>query len=309
MSYIYLLAGEDLKLAEAELKGFLHSQSHKTGLDRDRKLAFTEAEPGQLRRLALTHEVSQKIETSERDDLSFDYRPEGSFRIRSISLENDEDVKELEAEIGSQLQTENNSVDLENPDEDIRAYVMEEEIIIGRKIEEIPRNLFQKRKNQERPFSSPVSLDPELARVLMNLSGLKPGEHVLDPFCGTGGILIEGGLCGIGVHGTDSSEEMVEGCRENLEEYGVISHDINNMDVGDVDELVDKVDAVVTDLPYGKASRKTGKPVEKFLEIVDSGIPAVFMYNESSLDDLEPEFEIYVHKSLTRYIYIENINW
>lgn len=308
MTYIYLLAGEDLELAEREIKGFLKSQDTETDTERIGRMTLTASEPSQLKRLALTHEVSLLIEETDREDMSFGYRPENSFRVRAKAVEENKDVKELEKEIGGQLKTENNSVDLERPAEDLRAYVTSNKVFLSRIVTEIPRNLFQKRKNQNRPFSSPVSLDPELARVLVNLSGVKAGGHILDPFCGTGGILIEAGLCGIGVHGRDSSQEMVKGSVENLEEYGIISHDIQQMEVSEVGEIAENVDAVVTDLPYGKASRKTGEPVKRFLEIVDSGLPAVFMYNEDSLDGLEPEFEVYVHKNLTRYIYIENIS-
>lgn len=307
MSYLYLLAGENLELARAELNGFLKSQGIDERVSGEGRLAETDSEPmkGQLRRLALTHEVSQLINRT--DDLEIDYRPEGSYAVRAFDLTGNADTKEVERKLGKILEMDQNQVDLESPEETIRVYITDNGYVIGRLIEEMDRSLFEKRKNQNRPFSSPVSLDPVLARVLVNLTGVKPGEELLDPFCGTGGILIEAGLCGIDVYGTDMQKEMVKGTRENLEEYGVIRHSIRQAEVDELEQIFDhKFDAVVADLPYGKASKTEGNPVESFLNVApkltDGKI--VFMSDQESINDLEPEFEIYVHKNLTRYIYI-----
>jgi tRNA (guanine10-N2)-dimethyltransferase len=131
---------------------------------------------------------------------------------------------------------------------------------------------------------------------------------VLDPFCGTGGILIEAGLCGCGVAGTDVKEEMVKGTRKNLEEYGIIAHDIKELEISEAPEVFDeKFRAVITDLPYGKASKEKSEPVEDFLKTYSELCKGktVFMYNEPELGDFKSDFEIYVHGSLTRYIFVQ----
>lgn len=307
MTYFYLLAGENLELSEAELNGFLKSQGIDEEASREDRLAETDAEPmeAQLKRLGLTHEITELIEKTT--DLETNHVPEDSYAVRAFDLTGEADTKEIERDLGRELKTDQNTVDLESPDETIRVYIRENEYVIGKLVEDIDRSLFEKRKNQDRPFSSPVSLDPVLARVLVNLTGVKPGERLLDPFCGTGGILIEAGLCGIDVYGADMQEEMVEGARENLEEYGIIRYNIKQAEIGQITEVFDEeFDAVVTDLPYGKASKTEGDPVESFLdtapELTDAKI--VFMSDKESINDLEPEFEIYVHKNLTRYVYL-----
>ncbi|MFB6143901.1 MAG: methyltransferase domain-containing protein [Candidatus Nanohaloarchaea archaeon] len=299
MSYAYLFAGEDLELAEADLEGFLRSHGIKEDPEQLERVALTDAEPSQLRRLGLTHEV---VEVLARGELETSYRPEGSYAVRAEDL--GAEVSGIEKQLGEQLSTEENEVDLENPEEVIRVYALEDEHIVGRLVEDIDRSLFNQRKNQERPFSSPVSLDPVLARVLVNLSGVKPGEKLLDPFCGTGGILIEAGLCGVDVYGADMQQEMVEGARKNLEEYGVIRHDIREAEFSELGETFEDIDfdAVVTDLPYGRASKKENEAVEEFVEKAgELAETVVFMSNSEDLG--EPEFEVYVHKNLTRYIY------
>ncbi len=309
MSYAYLLAGENLELAEDELRGFLESQELETRVEREGRLAIAgEPMEGQLKRLALTHEVSEVIERGSIEALDLKYRPDSSFAVRAVEVSDEEhDTAALQEKVGEILGTGDNEVDLERPDEELRLYLLEDEYVLARLMEDIDRGLFEKRGNEERPFQSPVSLDPVLARVLVNLSGVKPGGSVLDPFCGTGGILIEAGLCGAGVHGLDVQEEMVEGARENLEVYGVIVHDVREGEVRDAGKIFDqKFDAIVTDLPYGEASKVEGEPVEDFLEVAPELVNGriVFMSDRENIGDMEPEHEIYVHKNLTRYVYL-----
>lgn len=308
MTYTYLLAGENLELAEAELEGFLKSHGLKPKVERKERIASTDSEPSQLKRLALTHEVTKLLSETSLDNLDISYRPEKSFAVRVKDFTRKDRKEDIEQRLGEKLSTEKNCVDLERPEETIKAYVFDEEIIIGLEVLDINRGLYEERVNQERPFSRPLSMDPVLARVLVNLSEVSVGDHVLDPMCGTGGILIEAGLCGIGAHGLDIDEEMVNGTRENLEACGVIAHNIRQGEVKNASEIFErKFDAVITDLPYGKASKETEEAVNDFLEAKSelTNGKTVFMYNEEKFGDLEAEFEIYVHSSLTRYVFVE----
>ena len=126
-------------------------------------------------------------------------------------------VKKILAEVYAK----NRVVKLEKPDVEIRAFITDEKVYVGVKEAEINRKSFEKRKVQHRPFFSPVSLHPRLARTLVNLSKIKPHETLLDPFCGTGGFLIEAGLIGAETIGCDIKEEMIEGCRKTLDFYKI----------------------------------------------------------------------------------------
>lgn len=306
MTYIYRLAGENLELAEAELNGFLKSQKVQEKASRKNRLAETEAEPSQLKRLALTHEVCRKICETSLENPEIDLEADTSFAVRAKNLGEEEvDTKEVEREVGDILQSDDSTVDLESPDKVFRAYVLDDRLILGEQVQSIDRSLFRQRRNQDRPFSSPVSLDPVLARVLVNLSEAEFGGYLLDPFCGTGGILIEAGLCGIGVKGLDIQEEMVEGTQKNLEEYGILNHEIRQANISEIERVFSDYSAVVSDLPYGKASKKTDEPVEKFLDFLqDYSGKAVFMYNQEELGPYAADYSVYVHKSLERFIYI-----
>lgn len=305
MTYAYQLAGEDVEMAKADLQGFLRSQNVSDNLEIKENLALSSEEPSQLRRLALTHEVG-KVEY--RGDIS-DFQPElpeGTFEVRAkIMTDEDRNRENLEEQLGSVIESDERSVDLESPDFTYTVYVFDVEIIVATQIIDIDRGLFQKRSNEKRPYSSPVSLNPVLARFMVNLTGLEPGKYVFDPFCGTGGLLIEAGLCGIGVRGADISDEMVNGCERNLEHYGIINHKIKKKPVGKSLDEFESFDAIITDLPYGKASRKDEDPINTFISFIDSyDGRVVFCYNEPSVGKYESEFELYVHKNLTRYVYV-----
>lgn len=59
-------------------------------------------------------------------------------------------------------------------------------------------------------------MPPKLAQIMLNLAGLKPGQPFYDPFCGTGGILVEGVGMGLKCFGSDISPEAVEKAKHNL---------------------------------------------------------------------------------------------
>lgn len=74
---------------------------------------------------------------------------------------------------------------------------------------------------EKRDIGKPVrreelAISPRLAKVLINLSQVKPGKTLLDPFCGIGVILQEALLLGIDVIGVDIGGNAAENARKNL---------------------------------------------------------------------------------------------
>ena len=59
-------------------------------------------------------------------------------------------------------------------------------------------------------------LPPKLAQTIINLSGAKSDDHLLDPFCGTGVVLQEALLKDIDVIGSDLEPKMVAYSQENI---------------------------------------------------------------------------------------------
>ncbi|QQG48362.1 MAG: hypothetical protein HY247_06340 [archaeon] len=113
---------------------------------------------------------------------------------------------------------------------------------------------------------SDISLSPRLASVLVNLSGLGPGGVVLDPFCGSGTILMEASLKGLRCLGLDARASRVQDARQNLQ-WTVgggrnLGYDIRKGDARDLARMLrgTKVDGVVSEpvlLPRLEARPRT----------------------------------------------------
>ena len=86
----------------------------------------------------------------------------------------------------------------------------------GLHVVDSPRKVVRKRTARERPFFHPSSMNPILQRTLINLTAIKEGEWLLDPFCGTGGSLIEAALLGFKSVGIEIDRRIIWGAYKNL---------------------------------------------------------------------------------------------
>jgi tRNA G10 N-methylase Trm11 len=95
---------------------------------------------------------------------------------------------------------------------------------------------------------------------------------------------------------------MVKGTKENLEQLGVLNHNIHESAARHASHKLD-YEVVVTDLPYGKSSEVEGDAVDQLLEVAEDAERTVFVSDKDSVRSMEPEFSVYMHSSLTRYVY------
>lgn len=100
-------------------------------------------------------------------------------------------------------------------------------------------------------------MPPKLARMMVNLSGIRTDEVLLDPFCGSGTVLQEAVLLGYkNILGRDGSEKAIRDSLENLSWLKGASNfhaklDIKQFDVRKISEDISEnsISAVVTE-PY-----------------------------------------------------------
>jgi len=131
----------------------------------------------------------------------------------------------------------------------------------------VPDSVSMKKRGTQRPAPHPdIALSPRLARTLVNLADLRPGQTILDPFCGSGTILIEAYSKSLRCLGLDSSASRVQQARENLRwSAGGVSdrgYDVRKGDARETSRLLrgTRVDAIVTEpllLPRLDARPKT----------------------------------------------------
>ena len=197
---------------------------------------------------------------------------------------------------------------------------------------------FGDRKPTDRPFFQPGSMDPLLARAVANLAGARPGATILDPMCGTGGVLVEAGLVGADVLGVDAQAKMARGARENLAAFLDATDDVPAADddaTAGVDGLPEPGDwatmrgdatrlalrdgaatGVVFDAPYGRQSKIETHTLEDLVagalaesrRVADRCVLVADRdWREAARDaewTVDAAFQRRVHASLDRYVLV-----
>ncbi|MCD2203184.1 TIGR01177 family methyltransferase [Halobacterium sp. KA-6] len=276
-----------------------------------------------FRGLAYTHRAGDHVATT---DASVDaavnalqeanIAREGSVAVRARNVRNttDVDTQQAERDLGGVLVDAGFDVDLDDPDHELRALFADDSCFLAWLAAESVRD-FGERKPTDRPFFQPGSMDPLLARALCNLARVQPGDVVLDPMCGTGGVLIEAGLLGAHPVGTDAQQKMVAGARRNLAAYAP-DFDVARADATRLPLRDDAADTVIFDAPYGRQSKvethdladlvagalaEARRVTDRCVLVADRD------WREEATDagwTVAERFERRVHRSLTRYVLV-----
>ncbi len=322
--FFFELSGESKDMPIAEVKGCLEAETDSFEIvskgpgyvvaSFDEKYLDSVAD-----RIALSHSIGRYLGEYTPDDISglSDVElPEGSFAIRAKRFEGmmkDVDSQKLIRNAGALL-SKKNDVNLKDPDIVVRMQMCDKvHLYIEDKITET--DLLDKRKVAERPFFSPISLHPKYARALINMAAVKRGQTVLDPFCGTGGIVIEAAEMGMKAVASDFDEDMIIGCQENLDFYGLKMHDFDVLDIGDIAERFPDMDAICTDPPYGRSTKTGGEKIEEIYRRAGEVVPkcmkkghkaGIILPHPLQIEGMELEcmFLQRVHGSLTRHYHI-----
>ena len=279
------------------------------------------------KRLGYTHEVHELIAKSNIEDFDNDMANidwsqyiDETFAVRVKRILSDIDTVGYERKAGSLIlaNSQNIKVNLTKPKSLIRIVASGDDFYIAIERIKLNKKHFEESKPHKRPFFYPGSMSPKLARCMVNLSRVKEDQLLLDPFCGTGGILIEAGLIGCKVVGSDIYWKMKNGSAINLDYYGIKDYRTFNLDVREL-KMYEKVASVVTDPPYGLSTSTgdiEGEDIFKefFKAIYDNMRDDAYLCMASPhYVDLQPmvdevgfeiieQYGIKMHRSLTRII-------
>jgi tRNA (guanine10-N2)-dimethyltransferase len=236
------------------------------------------------------------------------YKKSFALRINSKKLKKKE--KEFAEIIWSKLKNPN--VDLENAETKIEIFETEKYAFCGL-LKHQNKDKHFNRHPKNRPAKHPSTLKPKLARALINLSGLKKGK-LIDPFCGTGGILIESALLGFKTIGYDLSPKMIKRCEKNISHFNLNI----NLKLRDATKKIEKCKLIVTDPPYGRASSLFKKNIHSlylnFLKQAQFSTKNAVIIFPSTIKFkkiikktdfvIKNIYKVKVHRSLTRNIVI-----
>jgi tRNA (guanine10-N2)-dimethyltransferase len=185
-------------------------------------------------------------------------------------------------------------------------------VIAGiRKAEKDSKSLIS---HSKRPYTQSGTLNPELGRVMVNLS---ESREIYDPFVGTGTILIEAKWLGLKCVGSDIDLKMLSKAKENLKYFGY-ECDLFQTDSRKIP--IKKIESIVTDPPYGRSFSPKGLSElyeEFFYNASEHTNTLVFSTDfkfdwrdklkEAGFKDIKIHM-IYEHKSLSRAVYVVRKN-
>lgn len=133
------------------------------------------------------------------------------------------------------------------------------------------RNLIDKQTLKKRAYIGPTSMDAELSLIMANLGLIQPGHIVLDPFVGTGSILVPCTSLGAFCFGTDIDRNILKGKHNkdvfsNFTQYGLPLPELLRADNSKCPlQMNDFFDTIICDPPYGirAGAKKSGVPLDK----------------------------------------------
>jgi len=328
MEILFYLSGEHENMSKIEVQSLLenHNQEYEILEDLEQILVcrIDDCSLEIFNRLAMTHSIhsyhgSCAAELNEILLLAENLGPVSeSYCVRVQRIEGCSpklSTLMLEREIGAAIKGD--KVDLKNPDIHVQGYLSQDQFLLTKLIQNLNRSEILKRTPHLRPYFHPSSISPILSRTICNICGVTKGKTVFDPFCGTGGLLIEAGLLGATLHGSDIDSEMVAGCSENLSHYNLNA----SLEICDATQLKSSeiFDIVITDPPYGRASTTMGIDIKTlyqkaatsiFKTLKPKGNACILSPHTLQLEEIAENAgfsilkscSIRIHKSLTRKI-------
>ena len=200
-----------------------------------------------------------------------DAKFKGALAVRTMRIDgriNDFSTQSTAGKIGSIAVAEQFTIDLENPEIEIGliadggSNIVACGWLVGNFDDSIGT---ANRRATERPFFRPISLDPRLARLAVNLAcGPIDKQAVLDPMTGTGGFAVEAVMMGRRCIAVDMNQVMVDGTTQNIawalqgqpakNEYSVVTGDACQLPETIEDSWHGQISGIVLDPPYGRNS-------------------------------------------------------
>lgn len=312
-TYIVEFSGENAGASAQELLSVMRNTGEFSIEHLDDDFSIVRGTVYHIKDCAFVNRLSAVVdESDDYMELSGTGLPPGSFYLRIVDPNGCHNTS-TEPQLGRQIR-DGRVVSFSSPDFLVRAYHFDKWYLTLVTYERDKKEM-EKRRAPLRPFFSPIAIHPKYARYLVNITGTRRGDTVLDPFCGTGGILLEAGLMGRRIIGNDFSLNMVKGARLNLKYFNLKDFKIMNRDIADL-EIEERVDAIATDLPYGRNSNMLAESITslyrtaflKFHELLKpDSTSSIVLSDTGLLKHAEGLFSIGrivgipQHRSLTRY--------
>ncbi|HME55182.1 MAG TPA: RsmD family RNA methyltransferase [Candidatus Lokiarchaeia archaeon] len=134
---------------------------------------------------------------------------------------------------------------------------------------------YAERRARNRPVFEIGTMNPPLTSLMMNICHprMGAGTLLLDPLCGSGGILIEALVRGIFSIGLDIDWAAISGCLKNLKHFNngmkagfnILHASIFALPFRETNGITRSSLHVVTDPPYGRMESLKNVPLERYI--------------------------------------------
>jgi putative methyltransferase (TIGR01177 family) len=257
-------------------------------------------------RVTYTKYIAREIQTE--DDYSV-------LRGKTFSCSATNDIRERERVVEDIKKKTGARVCLKNPDYQIDIISKRTRTnsspffnsLIGIRIPQVKID-WSNRLALKRKFLHPSMLEPRLCRAMVNLAMVKEGDIIVDPFCGTGGILMEAEELKIRTVGYDILKDMCIGAKQNHLENIAISNALH------MPLKPFKAAAIITDIPYGRTTKlikgqTRAQMIDVFINNARTIVKRMVIMCQRDDEDIISKStlnmktcHLYRHKSLTRSI-------
>ena len=320
---IYVLSGEELTFPAAEIHALVETYSNESSVNLGSRVVYSKlSDHALVSRIASRAAYCRFGGTFVSEAQYFDglvsvldaksIEQGKTFAVASETIERGE-----YGELGGKIKEVTGAkVSLESPDYLYQVEKTANGFVLGVSRDGYKKTSWRERRPRARKFFLPSAIYPKLAALLVNLSRVKEAEVFLDPFCGTASLLIEASVMGINTIGIDLGKWVARGALQNMRMFSKQDYLILRGDATSRFPLT-KVDAVSTDVPYGRAASTRGKETTRIIreftssleEILPKGRHAVIMHpSHVNLELGSKSFQVveqhllYVHRNLTRAI-------
>jgi tRNA G10 N-methylase Trm11 len=305
-TYFGITKGGLPDLARAELASLFRTYGC-TSIQFDKNsllvVAHSNKQPAQvIDRAVLTKYLAEQLEEGE-------YSSRFSGKTFSCVVCGEDKDSFLDTVVRKIKQSSGAKVRLEGPDTNV--IIVPEKKLVGIRIMPRRRSKFHKVPLNQK-INHPSFLEPKFSRIMINLAEVCENELILDPFCGTGGILLEAEDMMINSLGLDIQPQMCYASKQNGLKNIICCNSLA------MPVKANLVRAIVTDIPYGKSTyllpnltpdHLLFEAIKSYGDIVDR---IVIMGRSVDVEKLlSTSFDMrckiyysYVHKSLTRCIMV-----
>ncbi|PKN54158.1 MAG: hypothetical protein CVU56_28015 [Deltaproteobacteria bacterium HGW-Deltaproteobacteria-14] len=165
------------------------------------------------------------------------------------------------------------------------------------------------RDSAHKPHNLMIAIPVRIGQAMLNLTA-RPGDSLLDPFCGSGTIPLLAALAGLTAYGSDISAAWVDNAAANIAHFGAQAT-LRRVDARDATQ---RADCIVSNPPYGVFSHLEADALHAVLRNLKRLSRRVTLVSSEHLEDALVAAGYAISRVLTveperfeRFIYLTSV--